>query len=327
MSPNFSIRCFGWMMFALMVAYIINVVLTFWVGLPGVGQLFGWDTNGSGSSTASAFQLALYVAAGLLAVFFVLKTSARGLKSDAQLMSDFNAAFIRAAFWVVFLVGLADGAISFLRVEDLLGAMVGDDLASNLGRSEYRGLYVHMPIVILGTVIAAFTRTLGFMWLALLVVLAELIIVFSRFVFSYEQAFMADLVRFWYGALFLFASAYTLLDDGHVRVDLLYASMRRQAKGRVNGWGAILLGIPLCWTILWVGMWSKTSVIVTPILVFEVTQSGFGMYVKYFMAGFLGVFAISMMMQFISQLFTAFDDQNRTQIEADIDSDAKPVIA
>ncbi|MEP3524771.1 MAG: TRAP transporter small permease subunit [Hyphomicrobiales bacterium] len=327
MSPNFSIRCFGWMMFALMVAYIINVVLTFWVGLPGVGQLFGWDTNGSGSSTASAFQLALYVAAGLLAVFFVLKTSARGLKSDAQLMSDFNAVFIRAAFWVVFLVGLADGAISFLRVEDLLGAMVGDDLAGNLGRSEYRGLYVHMPIVILGIVIAAFTRTLGFMWLALLVVLAELIIVFSRFVFSYEQAFMADLVRFWYGALFLFASAYTLLDDGHVRVDLLYASMRRQAKGRVNGWGAILLGIPLCWTILWVGMWSKTSVIVTPILVFEVTQSGFGMYVKYFMAGFLGVFAISMMMQFISQLFTAFDDQNRTQIEADIDNDAKPVIA
>jgi len=38
-------------------------------------------------------------------------------------------------------------------------------------------------------------------------------IVISRFIFSYEQAFMADLVRFWYGALFLFASAYTLLED------------------------------------------------------------------------------------------------------------------
>lgn len=326
MPSNLIVRCFGWAMFSLMMAYLINVVLTFWVGLPGVGQIFGWDSNNDGSTTASAMQLALYVAAGLASVFYVVKTTTRELKSDAELLSNINAGFIRAAFWIVFLVGIADAAISFLRVEGLLEMVVGADLATDLGRSEYRGLHVHVPIVVLGIIIATFTRTLGFMWLALLVVLAELIIVFSRFVFSYEQAFMADLVRFWYGALFLFASAYTLLDDGHVRVDLFYASMRRQAKGKVNGWGAILLGIPLCWTILWVGMWSKSSVIVTPILVFEVTQSGFGMYVKYFMAGFLGVFAISMMIQFISQLFTAFDDQNSTEIDTETDHGVKPAL-
>lgn len=316
-------------MFALMIAYLINVILTFWMGFPGVGQFLGWDANGDGSITASALQLAIYGLAVLAAIFYGAKTTTGDLKSDAQRLSDMNAGFIRAAFWVVFLVGLTDAAISFLRVEGLLGAVVGSDLASNLGRSEYRGIYVHMPVAIIGILIAAFTRTLGFMWFALLVVVAELVIVFSRFVFSYEQAFMADLVRFWYGALFLFASAYTLLEDGHVRVDLLYASMRRQAKGKVNGWGAILLGIPLCWTILWVGMWSKTSVIMAPLLVFEVTQSGFGMYVKYFMAGFLGVFAISMMMQFISQLFTSFDDQNSTELDTDndIDRDVQPAIA
>jgi len=60
-------------------------------------------------------------------------------------------------------------------------------------------------------VIGLFTRTLGFQWLALLIVIAELAIVFTRFIFSYEQAFMGDLVRFWYAALFLFASAHTLL--------------------------------------------------------------------------------------------------------------------
>jgi len=310
MSTTFIVRCFGWAMFGLMLAYLLNVVLTFWVGLPGVGQLFGWDSNGDGSVTVSLFQLALYIAAVVSSVFYVIRASNRGLKDEAKFISDINAGFIRACFWIVLLVGLVDAGISFLRVENLLESVVSSGLARDLGRAEYRGVYVHVPVVILGVIVAAFTRTLGFTWLALLVVVAELVIVFSRFVFSYEQAFMADLVRFWYGALFLFASAYTLLDDGHVRVDLLYAGMRRRMKGKVNGWGAIFLGIPLCWTILWVGMWSKSSVIVTPILVFEVTQSGFGMYVKYFMAGFLGVFAISMMMQFISQLFTAFDDQN-----------------
>ena len=70
-------------------------------------------------------------------------------------------------------------------------------------------------------------KTLGFPWLALLIVVAELAIVITRFVFSYEQAFMGDLVRFWYAALFLFASAYTLYEEGHVRVDVFYAGMQR----------------------------------------------------------------------------------------------------
>ena len=52
-----------------------------------------------------------------------------------------------------------------------------------------------------------------------------------------------------------------------------------------------------------------SSIIASPILVFEVTQAGFGMYVKYFMAGFLGVFAITMLLQFVAQLFDAFADR------------------
>ena len=49
-------------------------------------------------------------------------------------------------------------------------------------------------------------KSLNFYWLAFLVVLAEFQIVLLRFVFSYEQTLMSDLVRFWYGSLFLFAN-------------------------------------------------------------------------------------------------------------------------
>jgi TRAP-type mannitol/chloroaromatic compound transport system permease small subunit len=181
-------------------------------------------------------------------------------------------------------------------------------MAVELGISRFRGLWVHLPAMLIGIAIATVTRTLGFFWLALLVVGAELLIVFSRFVFSYEQPYMADLVRFWYAALFLFASAYTLLDDGHVRVDVLYANFRRRTRGKVNAVGSVLLGITLCWTILFVGMWTKSSIIVSPILVFETTQTGFGMYVKYFMAGFLAVYGISMMVQFVSYMFESVAD-------------------
>jgi len=107
---------------------------------------------------------------------------------------------------------------------------------------------------------------------------------------------MGDLVRFWYAALFLFASAYTLLQEGHVRVDIFYSGMRSSRKGFVNSFGAVFFGMTLCWTII---------VIVAN---FEVSQSGFGMYTKYWMAGFLGVFAITMLLQFVSQFLESVAD-------------------
>ena len=239
---------------------------------------------------------------------FVLRSRDTDLRTDATRISNFNTYLVRAAFWAIMLVGLADMAISFLRVEGLLEGVVGPELTTELGRSQFRGPYVHLPLIGAAFLIALVTRTLGFTWLALLVVVAELLIVFSRFVFSYEQAFMGDLVRFWYAGLFLFASAYTLLDEGHVRVDVLYADMKNTTKGMVNAFGSILLGMTFCWTILIVGLGSKSAIVASPLINFEVSQSGFGMYVKYLMAGFLGMFAITMMIQFVSYLFDAVAD-------------------
>ena len=96
--------------------------------------------------------------------------------------------------------------LSFLRVEDFLIPLFGDNLGMDLGKSRFRGPYIHFPLIILAFIIGYFFRSLVFFWLAFLVVIAEFQIVVARFIFSYEQTFMGDLVRFWYGSLFLFAS-------------------------------------------------------------------------------------------------------------------------
>ena len=195
---------------------------------------------------------------------------------------------------------------------------MGEYLATQLGRPTYRGNYIHYPLIGLSLVIASRSRSLGFSWLALLIVLAEFQIVISRFVFSYEQAFMGDLVRFWYAALFLFASAYTLLHEGHVRVDILYAGMNKKKKAWSNTVGSLLLGVPLCWIIMTSGMWDKSNLINAPLLSFEITQSGYGLYVKYLMAAFLLVYALAMLMQFLGYTL-----RNAAVLLGD--TDAKPV--
>lgn len=305
--PAPIVRFFGWCTLAVMFAFIVNNILTFWFDWTGIAPLLG--TSDAGIGWQAIVQLGIYVAMILLTVRYVRGRGDAPLREDSEKVIGWNTFFIRAAFWVVLLVGLADTVISALRVEGMLVDLVGKEMDSNLGRSQYRGFYIHGPLVLLGILIACVTRTLGFIWLALLVVVAELAIVFTRFVFSYEQAYMGDLVRFWYAALFLFASAYTLLEDGHVRVDVFYAGFTRRKKAFVNVWGSIFLGMTLCWTVLLLGMWGKASIINSPILAYEITQSTTGLFVKYFMAGFLAVFAISMMMQFVAMMFEASADR------------------
>ncbi|MBN9672362.1 TRAP transporter small permease subunit [Roseibium aggregatum] len=300
-------RLFGWIVLAIMTGFVINNYLTYWQDLPGIAPIYGGAASGSSPLLWSWLQLALYGLLVLAAIAYVLKNS-RTLREDSARISNINAFLIRAAFFAVLIVGLVDSFISFVRIEEFLPGLVGEGLANDLGRSQFRGPYVHMPLIALAVVIAAFTRTLGFTWLALLVVAAEFMIVIGRFVFSYEQAFLSDLVRFWYAALFLFASAYTLLEEGHVRVDVFYAGFSARTKGIVNAVGSVVLGMSLCTVILVIGMGGKQNIINSPILTYETTQAGFGLYVKYLMAGFLGIFAISMMIQFVAYFLDAVAD-------------------
>ena len=299
---------------AVALVFVVCNYLIFWRGWPGIEGLFGhlgilgYDPKGAGLDGTGAalgwLQLAAYAAA-ILAPFVYAWWRGRPIQADAEILSGVAAYIARAAFWGVLLVGVADMAISFLRVEGLLVGTVGAELAESLGKSRFRGEFVHYPLIGVALVIAALTRSVGFTWLAFLIVLAELQIVIARFVFSYEQAFMGDLVRFWYAALFLFASAYTLLHEGHVRVDVLYTGFSARGKAWANALGGVLLGVPLCWVILTRGMWDKSNLINAPLLSFEVSQSGYGMYVKYLMAGFLLVYALSMMAQFLSQILAS----------------------
>jgi len=291
-------------MLTMLAAFLISNVLTVWYGFPGATAVF------SGGGVPAFIQLALFLIAIGLAVFHVMRAPDTGLRWEARRISDFNAYLIRGFFFAVLLVGLADAAIAFMRVEKFLDVYFGAEMTKNLTRAVYVGTWVHTPLILVGFVIALFSRTLGFHWLALLIVAAELGIVISRFVFSYEQALMGDLVRYWYAALFLFASAYTLLQEGHVRVDVFYAAFARTKKGFVNAIGTVLLGITTSWVILAIGLNGKQAIVNSPVKNFEVSQAGVsGMYTKYHMAAFLGIFALTMLIQFVAYLFEAVADR------------------
>ena len=301
--PAVFVRILGWLTLAFMAAFFLNNFLTYGLGIPDISSLFE-DTE-----SKSFTQLLVYIAWIILTITWVTQTSGRSLRSDAIQITRFNAYFVRGCFFAVLYVGIVDASIAWLRVERLLPVLFEEEMASALLRSSFIGPWIHMPLVSLGFFTAMFSRTLGFTWLAVMIVAAELLIVISRFVFSYEQSLMGDLVRYWYAALFLFASAHTLLEEGHVRVDIVFAGLSLRNKGRVNAWGSILLGMVTAVTIFLICLWSKQAIVNSPVMNFEVSQTGTaGMYIKYQMAAFLLIFAVTMQVQFVSYFFEAVAD-------------------
>ncbi len=53
-----------------------------------------------------------------------------------------------------------------------------------------------------------------------------------------------------FSIIFLFGIAYTLKDDGHVRVDLIYDRLSSKARGWINIAGTLLFLLPLCYVIV-----------------------------------------------------------------------------
>ena len=312
------IRVFSYSILATTFVFLINNVLTVWFDWPGVKNLFShYGLFGfkklskplSDSVLTFAFlQLFFYLISVLLAIFYVNRSIKQTLTADSEILNKFTAYIIRSSFWAVLIVGIADLIISFLVVEKLVEPLFGEYLKIKLVVPAFRITFVHFPLILLSFVVGYFTRSVGFIWLAVLVVASEFFIVLSRFIFEYEQAFQGDLVRFWYSALYLFASAYALIHEGHVRVDVLYTGFSERKKAWTNSIGSLILGIPLCLIVLFLGMGGKASIINGPVISFEITQQGSnGLYLLYLMAVYLAVFAVSMLIQFTSYFMSSSD--------------------
>ena len=312
------IRIFSYSILATTFVFLFNNVLTVWFEWPGVKSLFshyglfGFKKLSKPLEdtvlTFAYLQLFFYLASILLSILYVNRSIKQTLTADSEILNKFTAYIIRSSFWAVLIVGIADLIISFLVVEKLVEPLLGEYLKIKLVVPAFRITFVHFPLILLSFVVGYFTRSVGFIWLAVLVVGSEFFIVLSRFIFEYEQAFQGDLVRFWYSALYLFASAYALIHEGHVRVDVLYTGFSERKKAWTNSIGSLILGIPLCLIVLFLGMGGKASIINGPVISFEITQQGSnGLYLLYLMAVYLAVFAVSMLIQFTSYFMSSSD--------------------
>lgn len=96
---------------------------------------------------------------------------------------------------------------------------------------------------------------------SLLIMLFTVVVVIMRYgfntgelqIFGWAISSIAidETVIYLHAALFMLASAATLRDDAHVRVDVFYRKFSNKIKSLVNIFGTLLLLYPMCAVILW----------------------------------------------------------------------------
>lgn len=111
-------------------------------------------------------------------------------------------------------------------------------------------------LTLLARIIDAINEHLGRVvaWGAVLLILIQFVVVVMRYVFGINFIWLQESLIYIFATLFMVGAGYTLLHNGHVRVDLFY----RTASLRVQAWvdllGSLLLLLPVCITA-WVTGW------------------------------------------------------------------------
>ncbi len=90
-------------------------------------------------------------------------------------------------------------------------------------------------------------------WLSFFMVLVSFLVVVLRYAFDLGWIAMQESVTYMHAALFMLGAAYTLRHNGHVRVDILYQRLSRRGRAWVDLLGTLLLLLPVCVFIAWIG--------------------------------------------------------------------------
>jgi TRAP-type mannitol/chloroaromatic compound transport system permease small subunit len=89
-------------------------------------------------------------------------------------------------------------------------------------------------------------------WLTLLMVLVTFLVLVLRYLFDVGSIALQESVVYMHATVFLIAAAWTLQQDAHVRVDILYCRCSDKTRALINLLGSLLLLLPLMIFIVWI---------------------------------------------------------------------------
>ena len=113
----------------------------------------------------------------------------------------------------------------------------------------------------LSHIIDGLSNLLGriFSWLTLTMVIVMAAIVVLRYVFQIGSIALQESIIYINALIFTFGVAYTLKEQGHVRVDIFYSRINEKKQAWVDVFGSLFFLIPSTCFIIWIS-WDYVAV-------------------------------------------------------------------
>lgn len=133
-------------------------------------------------------------------------------------------------------------------------------------------------------------------WLALVMVIIQVIVVIMRYVFGLGSIFMQESIIYMHAIVFLIAAGYTLLHNGHVRIDIFYGAMDARRRAIVDLVGTVVFLVPFCVTVFVIS-WPYVA---KSWRILEVSQEGSGIPAIFLLKSVILVFTVLLLGQGLS---------------------------
>lgn len=92
----------------------------------------------------------------------------------------------------------------------------------------------------------------GVSWLVFAAVMVTFSVVVMRYGFEFGRIWVQESYLWMHAVIFMLGAAWTLQDEGHVRVDILYRKFSDRGRCWVDLLGVAFLLIPTCVLIFWI---------------------------------------------------------------------------
>ena len=139
-------------------------------------------------------------------------------------------------------------------------------------------------------------------WLALAMVLIQFGIVVARYVFGLSDVAVQESVLYLHATLFMLGAGYTLLVNGHVRVDIFYSRLGWIGQRRIDMFGHLFLLMPTMVTIIywsWPAVSNSWGILEGPISVG-------GIKAVYLLKTLIPAFAVLLLLQSAAEVMRMF---------------------
>ena len=136
----------------------------------------------------------------------------------------------------------------------------------------------------------------GVAWVTVLLVVVIFVDVVMRYAFNTSFVFTQELEWHLFGFIFLIGAGYTLLHDGHVRVDIIYQRLGWKGRAWVNLLGVLFFLIPGCLMVISTS-WKFTM---TSFAMLEGSPDPGGIPFRFIVKGFIPAGFVLLILQGIS---------------------------